>query len=149
MAISPVSCTLPSGRVPRLCAPGATADLFSSALIGLHLPECLRPLCDCDPSQTFQPCSLSAHLFVVVFETIVAAQAVTLLDKASSGTRRLHQQVRRLERVFGKGDVIGKVVDNLGQTTTFAAKHAEHSRILAHFRSTGLIPLGDLKSFRL
>ncbi len=62
---------------------------------------------------------------------------------------RLHQQVRKLEAVFGKGNVVGRVVDNLGFVTTEAAKVAEHAKILENFKTTGMLLIGNWKSFSL
>ena len=70
------------------------------------------------------------------------------VTKTSGLPTRIHQQVRRLEKVFGKGSVVGKVVDDLGETTTLAAKQAEHARILDSFKTTGFVPLGNWKSFK-
>ncbi|MCH8150243.1 MAG: hypothetical protein IH987_20065, partial [Planctomycetes bacterium] len=70
------------------------------------------------------------------------------VTRSSGLPTRMHQQVRKLEKVFGKGNVMGKVVDDLGETTTLLAKHAEHARILDSFKKTGFVPLGNWKSFR-
>ena len=70
------------------------------------------------------------------------------VTKSSGLPTRLHQQVRRLEKAFGKGNVIGKVVEDLGETTTALAKHAEHARLLETFRRTGIVLPGNMKSFR-
>ena len=70
------------------------------------------------------------------------------VTKSSGLPTRLHQQVRKLEKVFGKGNVVGKVVDKLGRITTAAAKKAEHARILDSFKKTGFVPLGNWKSFK-
>jgi hypothetical protein len=69
------------------------------------------------------------------------------VTKSSGLPTRLHQQVRKLSKIFGKGNVSARVVDDLGDTTTQAAKSAEHARILEEFRKTGFVPLGNWKSF--
>ena len=61
---------------------------------------------------------------------------------------RLHQQVRKLEKIHGKGNVKGAVVEELGETTTAAAKAAENARIRKIFEETGKIPPGNEKSFK-
>ncbi len=71
------------------------------------------------------------------------------ITQSSGLPTRLHQQVRKLEKVFGKGNVIGKVVEDLGSVTTAAAKAAEHSRILKNFEETGFLLIGNWKSFKL
>jgi hypothetical protein len=69
---------------------------------------------------------------------------------ASSGLpTRLHQQVRKLREIFGRDNVVGRVVEDLGKITTEAAKQAEHSRILKSFLESGFVPLGNWKSFFL
>jgi hypothetical protein len=69
---------------------------------------------------------------------------------ASSGLpTRLHQQIRKLREVFGRDNVVGRVVEDLGKVTTEVAKQAEHARILKAFRESGFIPLGNWKSFFL
>jgi hypothetical protein len=71
------------------------------------------------------------------------------ITKSSGLPTRLPQQVRKQEKVFGKGDVIGKVVEDLGSVTTAAAKAAEHARILKNFAETGFLLIGNWKSFKL
>lgn len=61
---------------------------------------------------------------------------------------RLHQQVRKLEKIYGKGNVVGRVVDDLGETTTAKAKAAETARIQAVFDKTKTVPPGNQKSFK-
>ncbi len=61
---------------------------------------------------------------------------------------RLHQQVRRLEKIYGKGNVIGTVVEDLGITTTEKAKIAEKAQLQAHYDVTGEILEGNKKSFK-
>ncbi|MCA9195619.1 MAG: hypothetical protein KDB03_27795 [Planctomycetales bacterium] len=56
--------------------------------------------------------------------------------------------MRRLEKVFGKGNVVGRVVYDLEETTSLAAKQAEHARILDSFMTTGFVPRGNWKSFK-
>jgi hypothetical protein len=71
------------------------------------------------------------------------------VTQSSGFPTRLHQQVRSLEKIFGKGSVIGKVVDDLGNVTTETAKAAEHARILENFKATGFLLIGNWKSFKL
>jgi hypothetical protein len=71
------------------------------------------------------------------------------ITQSSGLPTRLHQQIRKLERYFGKGNVIGKVVEDLGRVTTATAKAAEHARILENFKDTGFILIGNWKSFKL
>lgn len=71
------------------------------------------------------------------------------ITKSSGLPTRLHQQVRKLERIFGRVNVSGRVVEDLGQTTTLLAKQAEYARIFNSFKTTGFVPLGNWKSFRL
>jgi RHS repeat-associated protein len=61
---------------------------------------------------------------------------------------RLHQQVRKLEKIHGKGNVTGVVVEDLGITTTKAAKAAETARLQAHYDKTKEILKGNEKSFK-
>ncbi|MHA3770735.1 RHS repeat-associated core domain-containing protein [Verrucomicrobiota bacterium sgz303538] len=70
------------------------------------------------------------------------------VTKSSGLPTRLHQQLRKLLRIFGKGNVRGRVVEDLGVTTTSAAKAAENARIKRIVDKTGKIPPGNEKSYR-
>jgi hypothetical protein len=61
---------------------------------------------------------------------------------------RLHQQVRKLRDKYGEDAVTGKVVQELGRTTTAKAKLVETARLQAYFDEMGIIPPGNLRSFR-
>lgn len=63
---------------------------------------------------------------------------------------RLHQQIRKLEKIHGKGHVAGQVVDDLGKikNSTAQAKAAEKARIRAIYEKTGNVPLGNERSFK-
>ena len=72
------------------------------------------------------------------------------LDRITASTglpTRLHQQIRRLRETFGRDNVVGRVVEDLGVSTTQAAKAAEHARIVQSLKETGFVPLGNWKSF--
>ncbi len=71
------------------------------------------------------------------------------ITSATGLPTRLHQQIRKLQDIFGRDNVIGQVVEDLGNTTTLAAKLAERSRILQAFKDAGFVPLGNWKSFTL
>jgi hypothetical protein len=62
---------------------------------------------------------------------------------------RLHQQVRKLREIFGRDNVVGRVVEDLGEVSTEVAKQAENTRILNKLQETGFVPLGNWKSFFL
>jgi hypothetical protein len=70
------------------------------------------------------------------------------VTKSSGLPTRLHQQVRKLEKIHGIGNVKGEVVQDLGMTTTKAAKGVETARIQAHYNKTGEVPEGNTKSFK-
>jgi len=70
------------------------------------------------------------------------------VTQSSGLPTRLHQQVRKLEEIHGKGNVEGKVVEDLGQTTTAQAKAAETSRLQKNYDETGTVPEGNKKSFK-
>jgi hypothetical protein len=70
------------------------------------------------------------------------------ITKDSGLPTRLHQQLRQLRAVFGRDNVIGSVVQELGDTTTAAAKAAEQALIASKWRINGFVPLGNWKSFR-
>jgi RHS repeat-associated protein len=70
------------------------------------------------------------------------------VTQSSGLPTRLHQQVRKLEKVYGKGNVIGTVVEDLGETTTGTAKAAENARIKKYFDETGRVPRGNQKSYK-
>ena len=70
------------------------------------------------------------------------------VTKSSGLPTRLHQQVRKLEKTFGRGNVTGRVVEDLGEATTLEAKKAETARLRAYHNSTGKVPRGNKKSFK-
>lgn len=70
------------------------------------------------------------------------------ITQSSGLPTRLHQQVRKLEKSHGEGNVRGTVVDDLGVTTTSAAKAAENARISSIVDRTGRVPPGNEKSYR-
>ena len=70
------------------------------------------------------------------------------VTQSSGLPTRLHQQVRKLEKVHGQGNVKGTVVEDLGETTTAAAKAAENARIKTIVGETGQVPPGNQKSYR-
>jgi uncharacterized protein RhaS with RHS repeats len=70
------------------------------------------------------------------------------VTRSSGLPTRLHQQVRTLEKTHGKGNVEGKVVQDLGMTTTQAAKNVEIAHIQAHYDKTGEVLEGNKKSFK-
>jgi hypothetical protein len=70
------------------------------------------------------------------------------VTQSSGQPTRLHQQVRKLETKHGKGNVEGKVVQDLGMTTTQEAKQAETTALQAYYDKTGNIPIGNQNSFR-
>ena len=71
------------------------------------------------------------------------------ITSATGVPTRLHQQIRKLQDIFGRDNVIGQVVEDLGNTTTLSAKLAERARILKAFKDAGFVPLGNWKSFTL
>jgi hypothetical protein len=70
------------------------------------------------------------------------------VTESSGLPTRLHQQLRKLRERYGKDNVTGGVVEDLGMTTTAEAKAAETSRIQQHFDNTGMIPPGNIPSFK-
>ena len=73
---------------------------------------------------------------------------LTRVTQSSGLPTRLHQQVRKLEKTHGQGNVKGTVVEDLGKTTTGAAKAAENARIKRIVDETGQVPPGNQKSYR-
>ena len=69
------------------------------------------------------------------------------ITQSSGLPTRLHQQVRGLEKVYGKGNVIGRVVEDLGVVTTLEAKAAETARRQRWFDAMGFVPRGNQSSF--
>jgi hypothetical protein len=68
------------------------------------------------------------------------------VTKASGLATRIHQQIRKREKVFGVGNVeVGRVY-NLGITKTLKAQIAESTHILQSFKDTWFIPIGNLNS---
>jgi hypothetical protein len=70
------------------------------------------------------------------------------VTQSSGLPTRLHQQVRKLEKQHGIGNVRGEVVEELGSTTTRAAKAAETARLQRIYDKTGAVPKGNEKSFK-
>jgi hypothetical protein len=68
------------------------------------------------------------------------------ITKSSGLPTRLHQQIRKLEQVYGKANVTHSLTP-LGRTTTRQAKLAEIARLQAYFDRTGIVPLGNIRSF--
>ncbi|MFD2404791.1 RHS repeat-associated core domain-containing protein [Azorhizophilus paspali] len=62
------------------------------------------------------------------------------VTQSSGLPTRLHQQVRKLEQAVGKGNVVGEVVEDLGETTSAQAKAAETARLRAYYEKTGKVP---------
>jgi RHS repeat-associated protein len=60
---------------------------------------------------------------------------------------RVHQQVRKLEQLY-PNNRIDYNIQSLGSTTTSQAKVAEVARLQSHYSRTGIIPIGNQKSFR-
>ena len=61
---------------------------------------------------------------------------------------RIHQQVRKLEKIYGKGNMNAQVVQDLGETTTAQAKAAEQARLQQIYDQTNVVPPGNEKSFQ-
>jgi RHS repeat-associated protein len=70
------------------------------------------------------------------------------VTKSSNLPTRLHQQIRKLSEVFGKENVVGDVVEKLGETTTKAAKAVETQRLQEFFNTNGFVPPGNSSSFK-
>ena len=70
------------------------------------------------------------------------------ITQSSGLPTRLHQQLRKLREIHGRENVTGSVVQKLGSTTTRKAKAAETARLQAIFDQTGIVPPGNIKSFR-
>ncbi|OUO70681.1 RHS repeat-associated core domain-containing protein, partial [Bacteroides sp. An269] len=70
------------------------------------------------------------------------------ITKSSDLPTRLHQQIRKLEKIHGKGNVEGFIVEDLGITTTLEAKNAETARLQSYYDKTGKVPEGNQKSFK-
>ncbi len=69
------------------------------------------------------------------------------ITQSSGLPTRIHQQVRKLEEIFGKGNVTPEVIQRLQQITTAEAKAAEAARLQAVFQQTGKVPIGNQSSF--
>jgi len=69
------------------------------------------------------------------------------VTQSSGQPTRLHQQIRNLEKIHGKGNVSGNVVEK-GFTTTATAKAAETARLQRHYDKTGKVLEGNKKSFK-
>ena len=70
------------------------------------------------------------------------------VTQSSGQPTRLHAQVRVLAKTHGTENVSGKVVQNLGKTTTAQAKAAETARLQAIYDKTGKVPPGNARSFQ-
>jgi RHS repeat-associated protein len=70
------------------------------------------------------------------------------VTQSSGLPTRLHHQLRKLAKIHGDENVRGMVVEDLGQTTTSAAKAVEAARIRSVYEATGRVPVGNERSFR-
>jgi RHS repeat-associated protein len=70
------------------------------------------------------------------------------VTQSSNLPTRLHQQLRILREANPGKIITGKVVEDLGTTTTKGAKAAETARLQAHFDKTGEVLDGNKKSFK-
>ena len=69
------------------------------------------------------------------------------VTKSSGNPTRIHQQIIKLEKIHGKGNVTAEVVEK-GFKTTADAKAVEAARLQKHFDDTGEILEGNKKSFK-
>jgi hypothetical protein len=69
------------------------------------------------------------------------------VTQSSGDPTRLHQQLRKL-RDTHSGDVKGKVINDLGVTTTAQAKQVEKATIQNHYNVNKNVPPGNQKSFK-
>ena len=69
------------------------------------------------------------------------------VTKSSGLPTRLHQQVRQLQKIHGKDNVIGVVIQK-GIDTTELAKKAETAKLDNFYRNTGKVPIGNQKSYK-
>lgn len=69
------------------------------------------------------------------------------VTKSSGLPTRLHQQITKIEKTYGKGNVKGVVLES-GHTTAASAKAAETARLDAHYENTGQVPDGNKKSYK-
>jgi hypothetical protein len=95
----------------------------------------------------------TSHFVLYEIETPDGFEKVGKADmrrvtQSSGLPTRLHQQIRKLEKIYGQGNVKGAVVEDLGETTTAAAKAAENERIRKILEATGTVPPGNQKSYR-
>ncbi len=75
-------------------------------------------------------------------------KADLLRKTLSSGLpTRIHQQVRKLIKIYGKSNVRPRVVQQLENATTKQAKLAEQAALQKYFDQTGMIPFRNRKSF--
>ncbi len=73
------------------------------------------------------------------------------VTKSSGLPTRLHQQVTKLEKTYGKGNGKGNVkgiVLESGHETTASAKAVETAKLDAHYEKTGQVPEGSQKSYK-
>ncbi|HYO59783.1 DUF6531 domain-containing protein [Archangium sp.] len=63
------------------------------------------------------------------------------VTKSSGLSTRLHQQLRKLRKIYGKENVTGKVVEDLGEATTAHAKAVEIARLQTVYDKTDTVPL--------
>ena len=69
------------------------------------------------------------------------------VTKSSGLPTRLHQQLRKLRKIYGKGNVVGEVIKK-GFKTTASAKAAETKKLQDMYNKTGAVPEGNKKSFK-
>jgi len=69
------------------------------------------------------------------------------ITKASGLPTRLHAQLRQLRKKYGSDSVTSGEIIDLGRTTTRAAKAVENAEIKSYVDRTGIVPLGNRKSY--
>ncbi len=117
--------------------------VYRVSLLGalVHNENCTKNLNNNDAVSNFGVYDLEVNGSVLK----VGKADLNRITKSTGLPKRIHQQVRKLVEIFGEGNVKAKVQD-LGQTTTAAAKAAEDARVLEIFNQTGIAPALNWKS---
>jgi hypothetical protein len=69
------------------------------------------------------------------------------LVRQTQGNPTRLQQLRKLISIYGRSNVAGRVLLNLGRTTTKTAKGFEQVLLKCHYLNAGLVFPGNIKSF--
>jgi len=70
------------------------------------------------------------------------------LTLLSGSPTRIHQQIVKLRKKYGKGNVFFSIIETLIGVKTKEAKEMEHQFLWYYYKQNGIIPEGNKRSFK-